>query len=425
MRKLSYYVCISILISLLSGCGDDSGGGSTSSTSTFYSETSIPSIISASNINMRSGEAELICSPNPNDATSKICCQHVEATGECKCYSCNKSYFTSLDLSSQCSAIDRMSESECMSFINKDINIVKFISFGKSAASKIQIDFAQVDVESNSNQGQEVDSKNSYSQAREVNSKKSINQRQQVIKSNIVKYLEEKADPIGSDLKEVIDWFKDEKNNLSNELSVFWLVTQSTNTLQPPYGHHTNFRKIEDAIYQWKKDDELSLEMQESFDRFIFAIYFFQYYPEPAKIIAPMTAAYFMENLLQPYKNLFSKEEDVGVQLIEILQQNKINIGSGNGELKEVIYSQKTSDTLKEGINSNALVFIMNDAADKVVAAIFKQNNSNYHYYNPGSSKGEIIAADSQDMVDRLYEDFDNIKVEEVEKLRFFVWSAV
>ncbi len=434
MKKLLCYFCVVVLSTALCGCKGGDGGGDTNSgtnTSTSSQEVNIPGVISSPNIYISDSRTTVRCKRNGTSATT--CCQYTKTTGGCKCYNCNKPYITGIDLSTECSPINSMSESECINFTNEeDTNKSDVFAGGSSEAETSKaVKYYKDKRQSTAPKGISPDpvgdapkTENAFRQ--ETNSKNNVIQRQQVIKSNIVKYLEKKAEIKNEDLKDYIEWFKDENNNLGNELCLFWLTGQLSNVLQKTQDQDevVSFDDIEHAIYGWKEADNLPLKVQEDFDEFIFVFYFLQHYPKLPNVVGPIGVLgviyEIMKNvspdsgksLLQRYKDAFLMYQDEITQFMNKSQQDQF--------IKEVTYSREISDTLEKGISDNALVLIKNDINDEVTAAIFKKGN-NYYYYNPSTSRKEVTASEVQNMASKLYEDFGG--TEGVKKLHLFVWS--
>ncbi len=476
MKKLLYYFCVVLLSTSLFGCkggGGSNGGGSNddgADNSNFQQAGTICAgdcfcVRDRSHFSgslqlgndyflVKESDGSLYCKvDDPTSNTSKVtCCQSKEA-GACKCYSCNKDsvYSTDIGLQKHCS-ISNKSKSQCISFIGSDGGIgtsnmkagdferKKRIGYYKELEKDEKEHGAATKV-GNANLGDGIfEVRNIPNQ--DTNAKNSVNQRQQVIKSNIVKYLEKSADPKNEDLKGFIAWFKDGQNNLGNELSILWLVDkkittdpqiktlrEQTSQQQGYYDDDINLNNIEDAIYKWDENKALPLLVKEDFDEFIFAVYFFQYYPRLAEVVGPFETVGVMfggmslvsldptKTLLQQYKNVFpKKDEDIVLQIKDALHQSGF---TGGGDVKEITSSQEINNTLEQ-IQNHDLVFIKVGAANKVTAAMFK-NNGNYYYYNPSTPKGEVTVVETSKMADELLADFGG--VEKVKDLRFFVWG--
>jgi hypothetical protein len=435
MKKLLCYFYVVVLSVALCGCKGGDGGDNTSTTS---QEVNIPNNISGPNVYLSDSRNTLRC--KRNDALSTTCCQYAKVTGDCKCYSCNKSHLTGIDLSSECSPISSMSASECINFTNEeDANKRNIFAGGSSEsetskAAKYYKDKRQSTAPKGISSNPVADEpKTGNALRQEANTKNNVIQRQQVIKSNIIKYLEKKAEIKNEDLKDFIDWFKDEKNNIGNELSIHWLVGQLPNVLpkQMPQAQVQeeiiSFDDVENAFYRWKEDDDLPPEIQKDFDDFIFGIYFLQHYPKLPTVVGSIGTIGLMyetmqdslydpaKSLLQIYKISLSMRQYKITQFMDKAQQHKF--------IKETKYSQDIGDILENGISDKALVFVKNGAGDEVTAAIFKQDYSNYYYYNPNTLRGEATASDVQNMASKLYEDFGG--AEGVKELHFFEWSLM
>jgi hypothetical protein len=415
MKNLSCCVYISILAVTLSGCGGED------STTTFasYQGTTIPSTITATNLNLRTARSTTNCCKNA-DGSSRTCYERTNESGKCKCYHCDRLSLISTDLTSQCRVIG-VSESECKNIIGDPNNRRRTInSRTPTPADKIQSDSTRADNETEDN------AESGSGQGQKDDFEKNTNQRRQVIKSNIVKYLERKADrliinnnlrpeepipwdvgdiSVGKDLREILYWFKDERNDLGSELSAFWLVDQYVNThffpvdskdidIYAKYGNPWCFKEIEENIYRWKEEDNLSLDMQVNFDEFIFAVYFFRTYLELAMGSNIYEATGYFMGELYPYNSRFREKCLLDVKVDTIWQ-------SGGGTL----------EFLEKYIGTDISVLVINNN-EVAIAALFKHNDGDYRYYNPNSSEGEITAKDGQDVANRLSADFgrDNYK---------------
>jgi hypothetical protein len=423
MKKLSYYVGISILMSILSGCGGDDNkddnkkGSSTSAHSSYTETTSIPT-----NNKMSGSESE-------NFAGAEDIETFVDTTSQTR--------------------------------KEPPTRTTKNTIPTESSSSQAKT--------SNTDQDQQDDSERIEKQTR-----------LQVIKLNIIKYLKKRGGEIDEDLSEIIAWFEDEKNDLSNELSVFWLVTQNANALQP-HGNHINFKEIENAIYQWKESSKLSTETKEKFDKFITAIHFLQHYPglAEAEDIGPAMTAYFIGDILQPYKKLLLTKKDsekIASIVNELLKECEKEARPGLiitrcEKLKEIVSidgwltkeeemskvlpkvnariifdeierrcgtndEDKCYDKPKEAIVNdeklekeamNRLILIMNDNGDKAIAALFSRQDGMAYYYNPSTYDGEeMIATEDNEgkLADQIRDDFGIDTDSDVKKdSRAFIWG--